>query len=199
MFPTKKILSCFRLISLVLLITRFCFNQTLPVLAHVLKTDGNIGLTLHIDPDDDPIIGQLAIFYIYLKDTSGQFQPQNCTCGVSILQNQQSIFSTQLYTTPNSNDLNTAFQYTFSKPDIYTIVVSGQPKANNSPSFQAFRISFDWRVSRTNTTPTNSANSTNFPLWLIISGASSFVIISVLFVWFRRRRSKILHSLDKKV
>jgi hypothetical protein len=41
--------------------------------AHVLLSNNTVGGVLHIDPEDDPIAGQPAKFYIELKDKQNQF------------------------------------------------------------------------------------------------------------------------------
>lgn len=67
----KKLILSFFLIFAVFLI--------LPTIAsaHVLKTDGSIGAVVHIDPDDDPIIGKSANFFLEFKDTKNKFQLAN--------------------------------------------------------------------------------------------------------------------------
>jgi len=58
-----------------------------PVEAHVLKSDGSIGTVMYVDPDDDPIVGQVAQFYFEFKDRESKFDHQNCDCRVEVLKN----------------------------------------------------------------------------------------------------------------
>src|SRR5437773_8843060 len=70
--------------------------------AHFLKIDGSIGAVLHVDPDDDPIAGEQASFFLSFKDKQHKFSPQNCTCTFSIQEQNQTIYSQPLFQN-NSN------------------------------------------------------------------------------------------------
>src|SRR5438045_57931 len=78
------------------------------VSAHVLKTDGNIGAVLHIDPDDDPIAGSQASFFFEFKDIQGKFQSQNCDCTFSIAEDGKEIFSQPLFQNNSNPSLTSA-------------------------------------------------------------------------------------------
>jgi hypothetical protein len=127
----------------------------IPVLAsaHVLKIDGSIGVTIHVDPDDDPIVGEPASFFLEIKDKQDVFRPENCTCVATISKGSEPIFSTDLFTNGSGNSLTAApfFSYVFPERNIYTVTISGTPKT--SQAFQSFSVRYDLRVARDKNTP----------------------------------------------
>ncbi len=115
----------------------------IPVAAHVLKVDGTIGAVLHIDPEDDPIIGQPAHLYFNISDTDKKFHPDNCTCLLTIANNNSKIlFKSGLVIAGDALEAQTIFP----EPNIYTIVIKGIPKTQNG--FQAFSLQYEIRVAR---------------------------------------------------
>jgi hypothetical protein len=106
--------------------------------AHILKTDGSIGGIIHIDPEDDPIAGELSNIFWDLTNNGQKFNIDDCICYVSILENGKEIEKERL--------MNETFTYTFPKKDVYQILVSGSPKGKSS--FAPFNLSYDIRVER---------------------------------------------------
>lgn len=107
--------------------------------AHILKTDGTVGATIHISPDDDPVIGEPATFYFDFKDTAQKFTVEDCQCSVTITENGEKIFSQPLTTD--------RLTYVFPKRGVYSVMVSGQPKTPNT--FVPFTLPYDIRVTKT--------------------------------------------------
>lgn len=64
--------SCALISNFLFMITGLLLVFALPqtASAHVLQTDGSIGAVLHVDPDDNPIIGEKATFFFDLKDVT---------------------------------------------------------------------------------------------------------------------------------
>lgn len=118
------------------------------VSAHILKSDGSIGAVVHITPDDDPIIGQVAEFYFEFKDKLGKFTPKDCLCRIVIAENGQEIYSQDLVDASNKNQTTLGFTYTFQEKGVYQIKVSGN--SVNAVSFSPFNLSYLIRVSREN-------------------------------------------------
>jgi hypothetical protein len=117
-----------------------------PVSAHILETDGSLGAVLHINPDDDPIAKVQAVFFLEFKQKNGQFNPQNYACVVSITQDEQVIYSQNLFDMSSSPDSSGfSFSYVFPKKALYKLVVSGIPVAGESPPFT---LIYDIRVER---------------------------------------------------
>ena len=117
--------------------------------AHVLQTDGSIGAVLHIDPDDDPIIGKPATFFFDFVDRQKKFDPAKCDCTVNILDDQGKVLVTNpLFQASGQSGLSyPLFSYTFAQKGVYTIEALGQPK--NPGDFQSFNLKYPLRVTRT--------------------------------------------------
>ena len=112
-----------------------------PASAHVLKTDGTIGAVLHINPDDDPVTGSPTSYVLYFDDTAGRFTLPACDCTVAV-QEQGATIHTQALTVTNA--LDSSDTYTFPRPGVYTLSVSGRPKT--AGVFAPFTLNYLVRV-----------------------------------------------------
>lgn len=120
------------------------------VSAHELKTDGNIGAVLHVDPEDDPIAGEPSSFYFEFKDLKKQFDSKKCNCVITVSQDGKVIHSQKLFQDIHKPSLtNASFVFTFPKKDVYQVIVKGVPTAK---SFQPFTLSYDIHVTENNKT-----------------------------------------------
>ncbi|HVZ58927.1 MAG TPA: hypothetical protein VG935_04215 [Patescibacteria group bacterium] len=127
-------------------------------LAHVLITDGTIGAVIHIDPEDDPIVGQVASFFFDFKDKTGRFDPKICNCTFKILEAGKEIYSQDLFQNSSQPSLsNASVFYTFPRRDVYTVEVIGHPQTPHA--FQDFTLKDDIRVSRTASIPSPAQSS----------------------------------------
>lgn len=161
--------------------------------AHVLQTDGSIGAVMHIDPEDDPIIGQPATFFFDFKDKQNKFQLSECSCSAEIISNGNQIFNQTLTAADNSqsaDSLEQFFSYTFQQKGIYTVEVSGQPKTPGA--FQSFNLKYDIRVDRTAGPGANSAAQpqTYNHTWHLISFVIAFPLVYLLVRWLEKRAEK---------
>jgi hypothetical protein len=127
--------------------------------AHVLKTDGDIGAIMHIDPDDNPVSGTPTTYNLAFKDTQGRFNLGDCGCTVSVVQNSIKLAQSPLDAVDSLDSSNI---YTFPNPGVYTLVVSGAPKSTNS--FQPFTLNYLIRV----LSPSGSGSVQPFPITLWI-------------------------------
>jgi hypothetical protein len=141
-----------------------------PASAHILETDGVIGAVLHINPEDDPIAKAQTVFFLEFKQKGGQFHPQDYDCVVSIAQDEQVIFTQNLFEPGSSPDSTSfSFSYVFPKKALYKLVVSGIPVAGESPSFT---LVFDIRVEREQATVGKKS-----PVW-----GSRYLVFAALLV-----------------
>jgi hypothetical protein len=155
-----------------------------PASAHVLKSDGAIGVLFHVDPDDDPYVGQPANLHFQIKDKDNKFALADCNCTVSILKQGNQIFSSSL----NSLDAKTSIysagvSYTFTEKAVYTVVLKGSPKA--SGAFQPFSVQYDVRISRELGPSAN--NSANPGSWLIVAGFVVLAVIAGIFIFWKKK------------
>jgi hypothetical protein len=175
-----------------LLFSLFTFHFSLFTItyAHVLKTDGNIGAVLHIDPDDDPIAKEQSTLVFEFKDKQGKFIPKNCDCTFSVTEDGKEISSQPLFqNNADQSSTNASVFYTFSEKNIYQIKIAGKP--NSPDAFQAFSLIFDVRVAKisqnspsiTQNASTQNLFSTHIPQLIgiiIIAGFSIVVLIKYL-------------------
>lgn len=127
-----------------LILTGTVLSVPLPAAAHVLLTDGNIGLIFHVDPNDDPIAGSKSTFYMDFKDKTSRFSLQKCTCTVAITKDNKPVFQATLASTKSA--LSYALQYEFPDKGIFHITIKGQPK--QAGAFDGFTLETDTRVAR---------------------------------------------------
>lgn len=161
------------------------------VSAHVLKTDGTIGAVIHIDPEDNPIIGQSSNFFFELKDTTNQFTPQQCNCQVTILENNQAIHIETLFQDQVNPSLNHAsFAYTFPRKNVYQIVLTGQPKTANA--FQPFTLTYTMRIDRENASSMQTNGTREFlKYWPFIITTALIIIFTAAYIHARSHRKEV--------
>lgn len=149
--------------------------------AHVLIVDGSVGAVMHIDPDDSPVAKQQSAFFFEFKDTQNKFQPKNCDCEFSIVENGSTIYSQPLFETSVNPSLNNASVfYTFPQEDVYQVKVVGKPNTPNS--FQQFTLIYNVRVDQIADTITSTSSQTN-NFWgehLVYFLGLGFIIIGLL-------------------
>ncbi|MFI5157626.1 MAG: hypothetical protein ACHQF4_02105 [Sphingobacteriales bacterium] len=119
----------------------------LTVSAHTLKIDGDIGVILHTDPDDDPIAGQPTGLYFEITDRTKKFDPANCDCKFEVVQNGKEIFSEELFDPGQQVQSTPVVKYTFEAKGVYDIILQGTPKINGQ--FQPFKLDYNLRVNHT--------------------------------------------------
>lgn len=176
-----------------LLVFLFLFGVTISIppkaSAHVLLTDKNIGLVLHIDPEDDPVVGEPASFFFEFKDKSGQFDPKQCDCQMIISKDGQEIYKTNIYSGVAQPDFdNAAGFYTFLEKGIYQIQISGQ--SSNPNQFQNFLLSEEVRVDRDQDKVIPIDQNNNFwsghKLNIIIFGVG--IAMFIVIVFYQRKK-----------
>ncbi|MEX0617174.1 MAG: hypothetical protein WD231_05235 [Candidatus Woykebacteria bacterium] len=156
-----------------------------PVEAHILKTDGSIGAVIHINPDDDPYVGEVADFYFEIKDKSGKFNSSNCSCAVSILRSRKEIFSAPLI--QETGLTSESFSFTFREKAVYTLVLKGTPKEPDA--FQPFNITYDLRVSRERLGNSSDSKGDSSGLYMTI-GLIIAAVATFSFIFRLKRKSK---------
>jgi hypothetical protein len=114
-----------------------------PAWGHVVMTDGTIGVTMHVDPDDAPISGKPSRFYFWFKDTTGHLDPAQCQ-GAFTVALGDTMVSNQALFAQVSLGLISVHDVTFPHSGVYTVRVNGSPRGRMS--FQPFLIEFSVRV-----------------------------------------------------
>jgi len=109
--------------------------------AHIFRTSGDIGVELHIEPDDQPLAGQLTHFRFTFEDVSGKFNLNQCLCSVSFALAGRTVATQAVANQGSSISENT---FTFPDAGTYTITLAGRPEQGGT--FQAFRMQYPARV-----------------------------------------------------
>ena len=110
-------------------------------LAHLLQTDGDIGVLMHVDPGDEPAVGEQATLMFELNDRREAFRPDRCDCRLRILLNDKEVFNGALM---GDKSASAAVPFVFTDAGIYRVEVAGDPRPG--AAFKAFRVAFDVRV-----------------------------------------------------
>jgi hypothetical protein len=143
--------------------------------AHMLKTDGDIGVLMHVDPNDEPVAREPATFFFEIKDRSGHFSGAECDCRLKILREDRQIADQPA----QAGQTGVAAKFSFPEAGMYRVELNGAPVAQGR--FARFSVPFDLRVERSGA-PGSSR------LWLalaVVAGAgllasAAWAIIRVL-------------------
>jgi hypothetical protein len=155
--------------------------------AHVLVVDKNIGAVMHVDPDDAPVAREQSSFFFEFKDTQNKFDPKNCNCTFSIIENGKMIYTQPLFQNSDKPSLsNASVFYTFPQEDVYQINVTGKP--NTPREFQPFTLVYNIRVDQIAAAPSVSSGDTNFftAHLLHFVGAGIVILIFVCIIIFEK-------------
>lgn len=157
--------------------------------AHILQVDGDIGVILHINPEDDPIAGEPSHFHFDFTDTKDQFRPEKCLCTIDIYTGENKLFSFKLdENEPDRGKNGISFAYTFPKKAIYKVVLVGSPKELNG--FQPFSLSYDVRVGRDSTGHNPHTDTLdNSPAVTVTALGGSLTFLTAMYI-LKMRRSK---------
>ncbi len=178
----KKILTTAAVLILVIIF------QLQPISAHELETSQTVGAVLHMNPQDDPIVGEQTGFFFEFKDKENKFEPEKCNCRFSIEESGIEIYSQNLFQNNSNPTLENASAYfAFPKKAIYKIKIVGEPIEDNE--FNPFSIEYEVNVQREAVTPIkDEAESERRSTNKIFTYAVPMVIIAALVVFILMRR-----------
>jgi hypothetical protein len=136
----------------------------LPVQAHKVELDANVGGTLHIEPNDIPKAGANSLIWIALTQAGGEVIPlSDCDCGLRIYADTYSEGETPI-AEPNLKAVSaegyTAIpgaDYVFPEVGAYTLVIAGNP--TDTADFAPFELSFEVTVAARANNQEASSNS----------------------------------------
>lgn len=130
----------------VLLAVAICLFAPRVASAHVLKIDGDIGAELHINPDDNPVVGVSINYTLSFQNKGGLFNLSDCDCNVAMINNGKLVAVQKLKDSGGGVSSN---YYTFPDAGTYTFRVTGVPRHSNE--FQDFTLNYVVRVEGGNT------------------------------------------------
>ena len=148
-------------LSLTLLILTL-FN--IPVLSHNIKTDGNVGVTFHIEPEHSPSAKEPSQAWFVLTRQGGKIIPlSECDCQLKVYNSQQQLVQTPTLTplSPEKYQNIPGADITFSDPGIYNLELTGKSIKND---FDAFAVTYTVTVTpsltpKTQTSDTNTSQN----------------------------------------
>ncbi len=184
------------LTTILLFISVGLFFSAAVASAHVLKVDGSIGSTLHVDPADNPVVGSPATFYFEIKDKQNKFTSEGCSCSVTISTSQGEVLHTeQLFTQSSAAGFsNPLLQYVFEKGGVYTVTLTGMPKAPGA--FQDFQLKYDVRVENAGVAGhADTAKGNSSDVWLYGGLGLLVLIVFALLVLQRKKKGRHISPL----
>lgn len=166
-----------------------------PVLAHNVKTEGNVASTFHIEPNHNPKAGEPSQAWFALTKAGGEVIPlDRCNCQLRVISNNQTIKQPQLKAISAEQYKGIpGAEVTFPQAGIYTLEISGAPKAEND--FNSFKFAYDVTVqagAAPQPSPVAQLPSTQNPApqsnWLLPVGIGAIALLTV--AWFLKRTVK---------
>lgn len=122
-----------------------------PVLAHKVEISGDVGGTIHIEPNDSPQAGKAALTWVALTRKGGQVIPlQQCNCQLTVYSQPRTKNASPLLQPPLKAVSTEGYknipgaEIVFPKPGAYQVELKGTPKAG--ASFKPFVLNFDVTV-----------------------------------------------------
>jgi hypothetical protein len=129
-------------------------SVALPVAAHQVKVSGDVGATLHIEPNDVARAGEPTEIWFALTRQGGQVIPlADCDCQLSIFANPYSDETPALAQPPlvpvtaEGYENIPGSEVVFPQVGAYTLVLSGSPR--EAEAFQPFELPFEVTVAAT--------------------------------------------------
>jgi len=109
--------------------------------AHVLQSDGTVGVRLHVDPGDEPMVGQSSTFMLEFQGHHAGFPLDRCDCQLLLSLDGKPVFTRALPTEATSA---ATIAHVFDQAGVYRAEVAGTPRPG--ADFKPFRVAFDVRV-----------------------------------------------------
>ena len=105
--------------------------------AHDRETNNGVTVTLHIDPDDDPVATQPATLVVEKVETKATFSWTTCQCAWKISDSTGAVLF--------KGKAKARTTFTFPAPGAYQVSLSGRVKATKT-RWRTFRIDFAFRA-----------------------------------------------------
>lgn len=153
-----KITVRFDVIGIGLLSAQFAFLAA-PVLAHRVEISGDIGGTMHIEPNDNPRAGEPGLTWFALTRPGGERVPLSaCDCQLRVFAQPYQPNSLPIQTPPLKPVSAEGYEgipgaeITFPQVGAYELVLEGKPTTPGD--FESFQLRFDVTVASGQVAPT---------------------------------------------
>lgn len=170
-----------------------------PASAHKVQVAGDVGGTLHLEPNDTPRAGESTLTWFALTRKGGQvISLEQCNCQLSIYSSNAAPGSPPLLTPPlkavsverYQNIPGTEIQ--FPQPGLYQLQLRGTPTAEGN--FQPFEMEFEVTVATGAIAPTATPQTALPPSQPARSWRTPMIVLSAVLglgilwiVWGRRK------------
>jgi hypothetical protein len=120
---------------------------TIPVFAHDLEKDKNIGALFHIEPDDQPKAGVPVEGWFEIRKKGGNsLTTQDCFCLVKVYSGKPKPTAKPIGEYTLSGGDRVMAKLMFPSPGPYTVRLVGSPKKGSKVPFAPFQINWPVRV-----------------------------------------------------
>lgn len=104
------------------------FRAVNEIHAHEIESDDSVIATFHIEPNDNPIAGNVSEIKISFFDRVSEFDATKCDCDIAISSNGIEIFRKPVGEIQGVNLTNNSivFPYIFQEKGSYTLALSGK-------------------------------------------------------------------------
>ncbi len=130
-------------LSILFLVCLFLFSPVITY-AHFPSTEGDMTVTLHVDPNDDPIPTDQANLYFLFEDKAKKFALAKCNCIVTVSEQGNQIYQKSLFANTGNSIWGARIPFIFPNRDVYQISLKGEPKTKNA--FRPFSLQWNFRV-----------------------------------------------------
>ncbi|MFM7405357.1 MAG: hypothetical protein ACKO3K_01470 [Cuspidothrix sp.] len=144
------------LLSLLIVLSSGIVTTNTQALAHTVKVSGDVGATIHLEPNDNPRSGEVTPAWFALMQKGGKVIPlKDCNCRLSIyaelyVEGEPALLEPPLQAVQAERyEGIPGAKITFPKPGAYELRLSGKPR--NEGSFQPFELKFPVTVATGNT------------------------------------------------
>lgn len=148
--------------------------------AHVLQSEGDIGVLMHVDPGDEPVAGEQATLMLEMTAKKGRFAIADCDCRLRILSEANVVFEAPIAAGTGGT---AAVPFVFAAAGMYRAEIAGSPRTG--APFRPFHVGFDVRV-----VPGEAADESPWS-WLrrnwVVSAAVLLTLIGCAYAAFGRK------------
>jgi hypothetical protein len=163
------------------------------LIAHNIKTSGNVAATFHIEPNHNPKAGEVSQAWFALTKAGGEIIPlDRCNCQLKVVSKNETLKQPQLKAISAEQYQGIpGAEITFPKAGIYTLEISGTPKQDDD--FNEFKFVYEVTV-QAGTAPlpspvaTTSIQTTQQTNWALPVGLSAIALL--IATWIVKRTLK---------
>ncbi len=111
-----------------------------PAGAHQIASNNGVTVQVHVDPDDEPIVGQATtVWVVRVRARNATFAWKTCRCRLKVFDSSGAVVLDTVARAPRT-------PVTFPEAKAYGITFSGRVKKKTARGFRAFRVTYAIRA-----------------------------------------------------